>query len=74
MKWKFLGTFMLGVTSGIAMTIVCLFAQKPECFVDSVESVAEMGRTRRAKREERILLRQKLRAMGFTDEEIRENL
>jgi hypothetical protein len=74
MKWKFLGTFLLGVTSGIGLTILCLFAQKPECFVDSVESVAQMGRARREKREERILLRRKLRAMGFTDEEIRENL
>jgi broad-specificity NMP kinase len=51
-----------------------LYAQKPGCFVTSLETIAEKGRTRRAKEEENKFLRKRLKAMGFSDKEINENL
>jgi hypothetical protein len=51
-----------------------LYAQKPGYFVTSLETIAEMGRARRAKEEKNKFLRKRLKAMGFSDEEITENL
>jgi len=74
MKSPVLKTFLVGVAFGIGITILSLYAQKPGCFVTSLETMAEMGRARRAKEEEKKFLRKKLRAMGFSEKEINENL
>ena len=74
MKSPVLKTFLVGVAFGIGVTILSLYAQKPGCFVTSVEKIAETGRARRAKEEENKFLRKKLKAMGFSDMEIDENL
>ncbi len=70
MKSSVLETFLLGVTFGIGMTLLLLYAQTPGPLATSIETVAEMGRSRRAKEEERKLKRERLKALGFTDEEI----
>jgi len=74
MKLPVLETFLVGVAFGIGITVLSLYAQKPGCFVTSLETIAEMGRTRRAKEEENKFLRKKLKAMGFSDKEINGNL
>ena len=72
MKSTVLKTFLLGVTFGIGMTILALYTQKPGCFVTSIDTIAERRRTRRAKEEEKKLKRERLKAVGFSDEEIDE--
>ena len=74
MKSPVLETFLVGVAFGIGITVLSLYTQKPGCFVTSLETIAEMGRTRRAKEEENKFLRKKLKAMGFSDKEINGNL
>jgi hypothetical protein len=74
MKSPVLETFLVGVIFGIGITVLSLYAQKPGCFVTSVETIAEMGRARRAKEEENKFLRKRLKTMGFSDNEINENL
>jgi predicted methyltransferase len=71
MKSTVLETFLLGVTFGIGITLLALYTQKPGRFVGAV---AESGRTRRAKEEEKRLQRERLREVGFSDEEIAEFL
>jgi hypothetical protein len=74
MKSPVLKTFLAGVAFGMGMTILSLYAQRPGYFVASLETIAEMGRARRDKKEENKFLRKRLKAMGFSDEEINENL
>jgi hypothetical protein len=74
MKLPVLETFLVGVAFGIGITVLSLYAQKPGCFVTSLETIAEMGRTRRGKEEENKFLRKRLKAMGFSDKEINGNL
>lgn len=74
MKSPVLETFLAGVAFGIGITVLSLYAQKPGCFVTSLETIAKMGRTRRAKEEENKFLKKRLKAMGFSDKEIDENL
>ena len=74
MKSSVLETFLVGVALGIGITVLSLYAQKPGCFVTSLETIAEMGRARRAKEEENKFLRKRLKAMGFSDKEIKGNL
>jgi len=74
MKLPVLEAFMVGVAFGIGITVLSLYAQKPGCYVTSLETIAEMGRARRAKEEENKFLRKRLKAMGFSDKEINENL
>ena len=69
MKPTVLETFLLGVTFGIGITLLALYTQKPGHFV---EAIAEGGRARRAKEEENRLQRERLKAVGFLDEEIDE--
>ena len=69
MKSTVLETFLLGVTFGIGITLLALFTRKPGHFV---EAIAESGRTRRAREEEKNLQRERLREVGFSDEEIEE--
>ena len=71
MKSTGLETFLFGVTFGIGITLLALYTQTPGHFV---EAIAESGRTRRAKEEEKRLQRERLRAVGFSDEEIEEFL
>jgi hypothetical protein len=72
MKSTVLETFLLGVTFGIGITLLSLYTQKPGRLVVSIETIAEMGRARRAKEKERKLQRERLRAVGFSDEEVDE--
>jgi hypothetical protein len=74
MKSPVLKTFLAGVAFGMGMTILSLYAQRPGYFVASLETIAEMGRARRDKKEENKFLRKRLKAMGFSDKEINENL
>jgi hypothetical protein len=69
MKSTFLETFLLGVTFGIGITLLALYTQKPGRFVGTI---AESGRARRAKEVEKRLQRERLKAVGFSDEEIDE--
>ncbi len=74
MKSSVLETFLMGAAFGIGVTALSLYTQKPERFVTSLETISEMGRARRDKKEENKFLRQRLKAMGFSDKEINENL
>jgi hypothetical protein len=74
MKSSVLKTFLAGVAFGIGITVLSLYAQKPGYFVTSLETMAEMGRARRAKEEKNKFLRKRLKEMGFSDKEINENL
>ncbi len=74
MKSTLAETFLAGVAFGIGITVLSLYAQRPRCFVNSLEGVAEMGRARREKEEENKFLRERLREMGFSEKEIKENL
>ena len=65
-----LRTFLLGVTLGVGATILCLYTRKPDRVAASMEALAEMGRKRRAEEEEKMLRRERLKEMGFSDEEI----
>jgi len=69
MKSTGLGTFLLGVAFGIGITLLALYTQKPGHFV---EAIAEKGRARRAREVEKRLRRERLKAVGFSDEEIDE--
>jgi len=55
MKSPVLKTFLAGVGFGIGITVLSLYAQKPGCFVTSLETISEMGRARRAKEEKKVL-------------------
>ena len=72
MKSTVLKTFLFGTTFGIGITILSLYTQKPGRLVASIDAIAEMGRARRAKEEEKKLRRERLKAAGFLDEEIDE--
>jgi len=72
MRLRALEAFLCGITVGIGMTILTLYAQKPRCWVSSIEGIAEMGRTRKSKEEENRLRRLRLKTEGFSDEEIEE--
>ncbi len=71
MKSTALETFLLGVTFGVGITLLALYTQKPGRLV---EAISESGRTRRAKGQEERLQRERLREVGFSDEEIEEFL
>lgn len=72
MKSTVLGAFLLGVTFGVGITLLALYTQKPGRLGTSIETIAEMGRARRAREEEKKLLRKRFKAVGFSDEEIDE--
>ncbi len=74
MKSTTVEAFLLGITCGIGITILSLYTQKPGCLVTSLDTVAEMGRARKAKEEERRLQRERLKDMGFLDDEVGEIL
>ena len=70
MKSAALKTFLLGATLGVGAMFLCLYTRKPDCIAASMEAIAEMGRKRRAEEEEKIMRRERLRGMGFSEEEI----
>ena len=72
MKSGALRTFLLGVTLGVGATILCLYTRKPDRVAASMEAIAAMGRKRRAEEEEKRLQRERLKKMGFSDEEVNE--
>ncbi len=74
MKSTVLETFLLGVTFGIGITLLALYTQKPAPLVTSIETMAGSRRARRAKEEEKKRQRERLEAVGFSDEEIDEFL
>lgn len=74
MKSPVLKTFLAGVAVGMGVTALSLYAQRPGGLVASLETAAELGRARRAKKEENKFLRKRLKAMGFSDKEIKEGL
>ncbi len=70
MKSSTLESFLLGFTVGIGLAIFALYSQKPRAVATSLNSIAELGRIRRVKEDERRLQRERLKAVGFSDEEI----
>jgi len=70
LKSAALKTFLLGVTLGAGATILCLYTRRPDRVAASMEAIAEMGRKRRAAEEEKRLQRERLKRMGFSDDEI----
>jgi hypothetical protein len=74
MKSTALESFLFGVTLGIGMTLMALYAHKPDRLAASLEIIAEKGRARKAREKERSLRRERLRETGFSDEEIEEIL
>ena len=70
MKSTALETFLFGVTFGIGVAVLSLYAQKPARLVTTIETIAAMGRERRAKEEAKRLRRERLKEVGFSDEEI----
>jgi hypothetical protein len=72
MKSGFMKPFLFGFTCGIGITLLSLYARKPGCFVTSIERLSDVGRTRRAKEEEKRLEKEWLRAAGYSDQEIDE--
>jgi len=74
MKSTALETFLFGVTFGIGVTVLSLYTQKPARLVATIETIAAIGRERRAKEEAKRLRRERLKEVGFSDEEIEEIL
>ncbi len=70
MKSAALKTFLLGATVGAGAMMLCLYTRKPDRIAASMETIAEMGRKRRAEEEEKRLRRERLKGMGFSDNEI----
>ena len=53
MKSTALETFLFGVTCGIGITVLSLYAQKPGRLVTTIETIAEIGeRTKSQRRSE----------------------
>ncbi len=67
MKSTTLESFLLGAAFGIGITLWALYTQKPGRLV---EAIAEARRARRAKEEEKQFQIGRLKAAGFSDEEI----
>jgi hypothetical protein len=72
MKSGFMKPFLFGFACGIGITLLSLYTRKPGSFVTSIERLSDVGRTRRAKEEEKRLEKEWLRAAGYSDQEIDE--
>jgi hypothetical protein len=70
MKSTTLEAFLFGVTLGIGMTLLVLATHKPGPLAASLETMAERGRQRKSREKEKRFRREKLKEVGFTDEEI----
>ena len=74
MKSTVLETFLFGVTFGIGITLLSLYTQKPDRLATTLGAVAEIGKERRIREEAKRLRKQRLKEVGFSDEEIEEIL
>lgn len=72
MKCKLAGSFLCGFAFGAGVTVFALYSRKPRGIAASLETIAAIGRTRRAEEEEARVRRERLREAGFSDEEIDE--
>ena len=72
MKSGFIKPFLIGFACGMGITLFSLYTQKPGPVVSSIGRIGELGRTRRAREEEKKVDRALLKAAGFSDEEIDE--
>jgi hypothetical protein len=70
MKSTALEAFLCGVTLGIGATVLSLYTQKPARFITTIETISALGRERRAKEEAKRFRRERLKEVGFSDEEI----
>ncbi len=74
MKCRTIGAFFFGMAAGIGVTLLSLYTQRPNALSNLIGAVADVGQSRRVKRIENGLRKNRLKAMGFTDEEIGEFL
>ena len=74
MKTTALEAFLFGVAVGAGMVLLVLNTHEPDYLAASLEAIAERGRARKAREEERRVRRERLREVGFSDEEINEIL
>ncbi len=74
MKSTTFESFLLGAALGITATLLVLYTQRPRSILHSIEAIAEKGGNRKAKRKEDEVLKARLKAVGFPDDEIRELL
>ncbi len=74
MKSSTLEAFFFGTAVGVSATLLVLYTQVPRSLVRAIEALAERGEIRRARKEEDQVLKARLKAVGFPDEEIRELL
>jgi hypothetical protein len=74
MRSSVFGTFLGGVALGIGIAALSLYTQKPAPLAASLEVMARKGQARKAREERNRFLRKRLQAMGFSDQEIDENL
>lgn len=74
MKSPVVETFLVGVACGIGITVLSLYTQRPSFFVAAADSITDRGRARKEKRERDKFIRKRLKAMGFSNKEINENL
>jgi uncharacterized protein YjiS (DUF1127 family) len=72
MKSKVFESFLLGVTFGIGAILLSLYTRKPDCLASSMDALAQLGRTRETRKEKKRRSGQRLRDMGFSEEEINE--
>ena len=70
MRARTLEAFLLGVTAGVGISLLCWYAQKTGRSVPSLETWGEGRQTRRIKKEQNQLRRERLKTMGFSNEEI----
>ncbi len=74
MKSSTLESFLCGVTLGIGLTLITLYAHRADRLVFSLETLAEKGRARKARKIEKSMRQERLREIGFSEEEIEEIL
>jgi len=67
MKSTILETFLLGVTFGIGITLLALYTQKPGRFAENNRRERASTKSQRRRKQ---LQRERLKAVGFSDEEI----
>ena len=72
MKSGFMKPFLIGFACGMGVTLLSLYTQKPGSVVSSIDRLGELGRTRRAREEEKKVDRELLKAAGYSDQEIDE--
>jgi len=69
-KTRVLESFLSGMVVGIGATLLILYARKPGCLATGLEALSEMAREREEREGEERLQRERLKAMGYSDEEI----